>query len=200
MSRLSELRSVQLLIEAWYDEECAKIALQSRTDDIQHSEKIRIYHHEIHQKLIKKSSILKLDTENGMLKGHDACAHYLENYVGDLLLHPARLDSAAQEALLNEVTPVFTEADNLMLCKVPDKNEVKEVLWDSNQHAAPGTDGLTAYLYSQCWDILGDSLTEVSRTISAGHQPTTSQRTSLMVFGAKPKKAQSIKPKDKREP
>ena len=154
MSRFTELRTVQLQIEDWYDQECAKISLQSRADDIQQSEKIRIYHHEIHQKLIKKSSILKLETEQGILQGHEACAQYLENSVGDLLLPPAILDPVAQEALLSEVTPVFTEADNEMLCKVPAKEEYKEIIWDSNQHAAPGTDGLTAYMYRQCWDIL----------------------------------------------
>ena len=61
MSSLSELRSVQLLIEAWYDQECAKIAVQSQSDDIQHSGKIWIYHNEIHQKFIKNSSILIVD-------------------------------------------------------------------------------------------------------------------------------------------
>ena len=93
LTRLGELKTVHLLIEEWYDQECAKIALQSRVDDIQKSEKIRIYHHEIHQKLIKKSCILKLDSEIGILEGHTACATYLENSVADLLLHPATLDS-----------------------------------------------------------------------------------------------------------
>jgi exonuclease III len=144
--KLLELKQVQLQIEQWYSEECAKIAMQSRVDDIQQSEKIRIYHHEIHQKLIKKSSILKLDTETGILEGHQACSNYLSKTVSDLLLHPAVLDTAAQEALLSEVEPVFTDVDNEMICALPEKTEVKEVVFNSNQHAAPGTDGLTAYL------------------------------------------------------
>ena len=64
-----------------------------------------------------------------------------------------------------------------------------------NQHAAPGTDGRTAYMYRQCWDLL----TEVIQAVFKGSKPTTSQQTSLMVFGAKPKKLQSFKPKDKRK-
>ena len=128
-----------------------------------------------------------------------ACSAYLEESVADLLLHPAVLDPAAHEALLSEVQPVFTDSDNQMICALPDKAEVKEVLWDSNQHAAPGTDGLTAYLYRQCWDQLGDPLTEVAQAVFKGHQPSPSQRTSLMVFGAKRKKQQSNKPKDKRK-
>ena len=48
-SKLTELKHVHLLIEKWYEEECAKIAIQSRAEDIQQLEKIRIHHHEIHQ-------------------------------------------------------------------------------------------------------------------------------------------------------
>ena len=90
LTRLDELKTVHLLIEEWYNPECGNIALQSRADDIQQLEKFRIYHHEIHQKLIKKTSILKLDTEIGILEGHTACATYLENSVADIL-HPATL-------------------------------------------------------------------------------------------------------------
>ena len=86
-----------------------------------------------------------------------------------------------------------------MLCKPPTKQDVKEVLSSSNLHAAPGSDGITSYMYNECWDVLGDSLTEVMQAIHDGHQPTLSQRTSLMVFGAKPKKPTSIKPQDKRK-
>ena len=199
MQKLAELKKVQLLIEKWYDEECAKVAQQARADDIQQSEKIRIYHHELHQKLIRKSAILKLETENGLVEGHQACSSYLENTVAELLLQPAMLDPAAQQALLSEVEVVFTDVDNKMLCSIPEKKEVKEVLCSSNQHASPGTDGLTAFLYSQCWDVLGDPLTEVCQAVFKGQKPTPSQRTSLMVFGSKPKKLNSNKPKDKRK-
>ena len=60
-----------------------------------------------------------------MLEGHAACAGYLEQAVGDLLLHPADLDADAQDALLKEVKPVFTEADNKMMVKIPTKDEIK---------------------------------------------------------------------------
>ena len=45
---------------------------------------------------------------------------------------------------------------------------------------------------------MGKPLTEVVKTVFGGKKPTLSQRTSKMVFGAKPKKELSFKPKDKR--
>ena len=47
--------------------------------------------------------------------------------------------------------------------------------------------------------MLGVSLTEVMTSIHNGHELSSSQRTSLMVFGSKPKKPNSIKPRDKRK-
>ena len=45
---------------------------------------------------------------------------------------------------------------------------------------------------------MGPALTEVIQAIHSGSTPTKSMRTSLMVFGSKPKKHNSIKPGDKR--
>jgi hypothetical protein len=118
--------------------------------------------------------------------------------VGDLLLNPATVHQAAREFLLNEVEEVFSVQDNEKLLSIPSMDNVKEVLADSNLLAAPGTDGIPSLLYSKCWDIMGSSLTEVVQAIHQGQQPTLSMRTSLMVFGSKPKKPNSIKPGDKR--
>ena len=85
----------------------------------------------------------------------------MEKSVEDLLLHPVQLDKAAQQALLNEVDTVFTDANNDMLTTAPTKQEVLDTLEASNLHAAPGTDGLTSYFYKECFDTMGDTLTEV---------------------------------------
>ena len=77
--------------------------LQARVEDVQQSEKVRIFHH---VKRCKKSAILKLEIENGLLVGHDACSDYLVEQVSKLLGQLAVLHSIAQETLLAEVAPV----------------------------------------------------------------------------------------------
>ena len=125
-SSLADLRTVQLKIEDWFATAVEREKHQSRVDDIQQSEKVRIFHHEIHQKNIKRSAILMLRTKDGLLEGHKACSEFLHNNVADLLLHPAVLDQVAQDILLNEVEEVFTEKDNAMLTSQPTKEEVEE--------------------------------------------------------------------------
>ena len=195
---LPALREVQLRIEDWFETEVEKVKHQSRVEDIQTSEKVRIYHHELHKKNYKKSTILKLQTEQGLLEGHDACAAYLQGALEDLLLQPAQLDQAAQDILLGELDTQFTDKDNQMLLAAPTKEEVEESVKTSNVDAAPGSDGITSLVYKECFEILGDALTEVFKEVFAGSKPTKSQRTSLMLYSNKPGKSQSLKPQDKR--
>ena len=150
------------------------------------------------KKLIKKSSILKLETPNGVIEGHNKCAEFLENEVKNLLLEDAGLDPIAQEKLLEEVLPCFTDADNAILSAPTTMQDVKETVDNSNLHAAPGNDGIPSLFYKACWNTMGEPLTEVMQEIFQLKPLSSSLRTSLMVFGSKPKKPNSIKPQDKR--
>ena len=169
MQELGELKSVHLKIQLWYQESCDKIKYQSRASEFQTNEKVTIYHHEVHKKLIRKSAILKLETPNGIILGHDKCAEYLENEVKNLLLVDAGLDPDAQTRLLDEVLPCFTESDNAILSAPPTTEDVRETLAHSNLNAAPGNDGIPSLFYKPCWDTMGAPLTEVMQEI---HQMT----------------------------
>jgi hypothetical protein len=162
IDKLVELRIVHGLIQQWYQHQCEKIKNQSRATEFQESEKVTIYHHEIHKKLIRKSAILKLQTPGGVLEGHAHCAAFLENEVKNLLLTDAGLDLNAQNVLLDELVPCFTEADNTILMSPPTLQSVKDTIDASNLHAAPGCDGIPSLLYKVCWEAIGPSLTERS--------------------------------------
>ena len=160
------------------------------------------FHHEIHKKHIKNSSILNLiDENNKKYSGHKECATLLENGVHQLLSGSPGLDKTAQSILLQEVEKVFTEADNQLLLSLPTKDEIYKNICESNLHAAPGTDGLTTFLYKECWNVLGDAVTELATRIHQGEKPSVSQRTSMMIFCTKPKKIHSSDHKisDKRK-
>ena len=72
-NELGGLKTVQLEIENLYKNDCAKVKLQARAGKIDNNESVRIYHHELRRKQIKRTSILKLDTGSGIVEGHDNC-------------------------------------------------------------------------------------------------------------------------------
>ena len=74
--------------------------MQSRTDELNGSENVQIYHHELHKKHIQRSQILTLKTDEKTYVGHNECTEYLENSVAELLLQPAVLGDVAQQELL----------------------------------------------------------------------------------------------------
>ena len=133
--------------------ECNKVKFQARLEEMEEPEPVRIYHHDLHQRHIKKSAILRLQTKQGMLEGHTECANFLEQSVADILIHPVFLDQHSQSTLLNEVDTVFTNKDNDSLNKPVTKQEVKDTISAANHHAAPGTDGITSYFYNQHFDF-----------------------------------------------
>ena len=194
----ANLKHVQSLICEWYEDKSKKIQDQSRAQEFLSSESTRVYHHELHKQSIKRSSILKLETEIGILEGHEKCAEYLESKVHELLDSPAALDESAQSELLKFVEKVFTDEDNEMLEKEPSKQELYETLMASNLKSAAGSDGIPGLVYKKCWDFLGDILIDVVKEIFRGSPPTVSMRTAMMNFCSKPKKPNSIKPSDKR--
>ena len=80
---------------------------------------------------------------------------------------------------------MVTKEDNLKLPTPPTSDSVYKTLSRANLHTAPGTEGLPR--------------TDVMVEVFKEKPLTTSQRNSLMVFGAKPKKLSSILPRDNRK-
>ena len=138
LQSLSALHTVKKEICEWYSNSSKKIQTQTRRNEFHESEPTRIYHHELHRQSIKRSSILKLETPDGVIEGHVKCAEYLESTVRNLLGFPAELDNKSQEELLSEVSKVITEEDNAMFEKPPTKWEVFSALSASNLSAAAG--------------------------------------------------------------
>ena len=198
LSVLKELKTIQMQIVTWYEHESERVILQAKSDECEMHEKVRIYHHSLHSKNVKRGSILNLDTDRGLLKGHKECAKYLEDQVKNLLLNPHTYNQSSRDILLKQTPKVFTEADNVMLLVPPSQNEIYKVICSSNLLASPGTDGIPYLLYKTCWSVIKDFLTEMILDIFNGENPTPSQRRSLMVFTSKPKYLNSNKPGHKR--
>ena len=60
INRLPELLHVKALINEWLAQECENLKIQSRIEEVETPDLVRIYHHEVH---IKRSIILKLQTK-----------------------------------------------------------------------------------------------------------------------------------------
>ena len=135
---------------------------------------VLLYHHEIHKKHIKRSNILELQTENGIVKGHEECAKVLVDSIKSFLSDTSPLNKDAQKALLLEVKPVFTEEDYGKLEASPNYEEIKSIVKKANHMATHGMDGIPSLLYHKCFNILGHALTSLIKDTHGGQNPTMS--------------------------
>ena len=101
--------------------------------------------------------------------------------------------------MLKEVKKCFTEEDNNFLSKIPEKDKIYGVIKSGNQNSSPGTDGITFFLYNECWPILSKAFTDMTKAVFSGSSTSRSQRTSLLAVGDKLSKGRSINPRDKRK-
>ncbi|MQM19084.1 hypothetical protein Taro_052086 [Colocasia esculenta] len=67
-------------------------------------------------------------------------------------------NNSVEESLLEVIPDVISLEQNSALCKYPDLEEVKRVVWALNGNSAPGPDGFTGSFFTSCWDIVGTDL------------------------------------------
>ena len=198
--KLQQFRAVQLDIMEWFEKRAEEVALLANIQDVEESEKTRIYHHEKLYNARKKSSILKLVNSAGELaEGHEQCAKLLNEEAKDLLGAAPALDPEAQEELLENLTEVFTKDDNEMLEKDITDEEVKESLLRANRSSAPGSDGLSYSVYIQCWDSLGPPLCEVLRHAVREGKMCESMKHTYLIYSPKVGKESSTRVRDLRK-
>ena len=193
------LKATQLKIVKWFETEAEKIKIFAQLEDIEKSEKVRIYHHELHKRTINKSTILKLKTPEKVLTGHQECANFLVQEVKDLWEKEVKLNEEAQEELLSEVKQVFTEEDNKLLEATISNQEIKDSLDRCNMRASPGTDSITYQTYKTCWEILGEDFGDVLREIVQTRKLPETMKYSYMIFTPKSGKGSPLQPKHLRK-
>ncbi|XP_065629740.1 uncharacterized protein LOC136067578 [Quercus suber] len=97
---------------------------------------------------------IKLDDGSWIRDREDIQSYFLENfstlYNSGYPQFPVNLE--------NLIQPRVSYQENLELCKVPSRDEIKKVVFGMKALKAPGPDGFPALFYKHYWDIVGDQL------------------------------------------
>ena len=136
---------------------------------------------------VKHSSLLKLDTPEGVKSGHSDCKTFMENMVKELL-QPTIVDPSAQSLLLDETPEVFDDEDRAFFSKVPTFEETKASVWGSNLTGSPGYDGIISLFHKVHWILVGELLNQLVLENCKRKTLTNSQSIGLINFCRKPKK------------
>ena len=80
-----KLSLINLDIKQWFISEAESAILLINAQEIEESENMNLYNHEIHMKKITRSAILSLDYPQGLLTGHKKYSNYNNENVTQLL-------------------------------------------------------------------------------------------------------------------
>ncbi|KAJ6731270.1 REVERSE TRANSCRIPTASE ZINC-BINDING DOMAIN-CONTAINING PROTEIN-RELATED-RELATED [Salix viminalis] len=78
---------------------------------------------------------------------------------------------------------IITEEDNNFLTNLPDRNEVRTVVFECDANSAAGPDGFSGFFYQHCWDIIGEDLVEaVIDFFNGGVIPKGASSTTIVLI------------------
>ncbi|KAE8745526.1 hypothetical protein FOCC_FOCC007789, partial [Frankliniella occidentalis] len=145
----------------------------------------------------KANSISSLDGTAGQrLTEQEEISEYVHGHFQKLFQPPT--DNGQQETpLLDEVEACITEADNEALLASITAEELLQAVRLCPRNKSPGEDGLTAELYLEAWDVIGEDLREVFNEMLGRRSVAPSHKQGVMVLipkVTKPSKIGDLRP------
>lgn len=90
--------------------------------------------------------------------------------------------------LLNNVPTMVTREQNIELCRLPTREEVKAVVFALSSESASGPDGFSGLSFQACWDIVGEDIHRLLTLFFDGSPlPKSITHTNLVLLAKKPR-------------
>lgn len=77
---------------------------------------------------------------------------------------------------------MITEEDDVDLCRIPDMEEVRQVVFSIDLDSAPRPDGFCSRFYQSCWDIVGAELHAVVLDYFSGSAMPRGFQSTLLIL------------------
>ncbi|VFQ80611.1 unnamed protein product [Cuscuta campestris] len=109
-------------------------------------------------------SSLKDDHGRTIEEASNIALHAIDYYTNIYSDEPVSIDPQ----LLSYIPNIINGEDNLMLCAVPQEEEIRGAIWDLNSHSAPGPDGYNGTFFKTYWHIIHDEVTRATQEFFLG--------------------------------
>ncbi|VFQ64013.1 unnamed protein product [Cuscuta campestris] len=109
-------------------------------------------------------SSIKDDHGRTIEEASNIALHAIDYYTNIYSDEPVSIDPQ----LLSYIPNIINGEDNLMLCAVPQEEEIRGAIWDLNSHSAPGPDGYNGTFFKTYWHIIHDEVTRATQEFFLG--------------------------------
>ena len=196
---LSNYESAKKNLKDFYFKRAKIILYQNRAEIFDMSDTTKIYHYESLNNYIKQSCFDKIEVDNKIFESQEDIEAAVNKVLEDSMSRSHSIDHQKFEQLFSFNVPQISRSDNNILTKNISKSELRKALRKLKSKASPGIDSIPSGLYVKLFDVFAPIMIEVFNEIIHGQSPPASMRTSVVQYLSKPKKAKSMKLRDKRK-
>ncbi|XP_049379842.1 uncharacterized protein LOC125844580 [Solanum stenotomum] len=120
-------------------------------------------------------------TEQGVtLSTNDEIGEAAVQFYKDQFSEERRVE---EYSMLEHIPKCITNAENEVMTKLSNQDEVKKVVFKLNGSSACGPDGFIGHFFQSCWEIIGEDITKVVRAFFCGQKlPKFVTHTNLVLL------------------
>ena len=115
----------------------------------------------------RKTRILRLEQEDGVIEGEENLKKYITKYYKQLFGKTKKSKISLEETEVADI-PQVSEEENKMLIDEFTEKEVREAIFQMKHNKAPGPDGFPAEFYQVFWSLIKDDLMAIFRDFHTG--------------------------------
>jgi hypothetical protein len=150
---LSTEAALQLEINEWLEREEVKWRQKSRELWLKEGDRNSKFFHLSTLVRRRKNYITEIQLDSGRwIHSKDDIADYFTLKFSNVFHSSLPQIPSDMEGLLESKV---SDAENALLSRVLDADQVKKVVWEMNSHKAPGPDGLPGLFFKKYWDTVG---------------------------------------------
>ena len=144
--------AIQIELNEWLEREEVKWHKKSRELWLKEGDRNSKFFHLSTVVRRRKNQIAEIQLENGnWIHSRNEIADYFTQKNFSVFQSSNPHIPADLERLID---PSITEAENDLLSRIPEVDEIKKVVWEMNSHKASGPDGFPSLFFKKYWDAV----------------------------------------------
>ncbi|VFQ86979.1 unnamed protein product [Cuscuta campestris] len=129
----------------------------------------KFFHNLVKEKR-RKQRITTLTNDQGHTIEHTASleAMVVEHYKNLFNSHEPMPSQDVYESFLNAIPPLLFPEHNDLLMRLPEEEEIRNILWEMDSDSAAGPDGFNCRFFKACWDFVKRDVTSACQEVFLG--------------------------------
>ena len=178
----SEIRSIKSELDSYRQQLATGVKVRSRVQDTMANETISKFLIAKQKEIAQKKIIYSIEDGNGTtLSTFSEIQSHITGFFKDLY-HKGNCDIEKQEFFLSFLHNELSDSDRELLGSPISIPDIQKAIKDMSLNKTPGNDGLPLEIYDENWEIIGNDLLTIYKSILETGHLSESQRQAVITL------------------